>query len=124
MTAVASSQGADQIGGITALTDGYSAAFLGAAGIAVAGALLAAVLPRIPHATGTAASEMPGETREPTAAGSERTVGGNSADRPLLARTVAAVLLPCGRVGQLLAVRQHDLGRSPASAAASARLPR
>jgi hypothetical protein len=36
MTAIASSQGADQLGNAGALTDGYSAAFLGAAGIAVA----------------------------------------------------------------------------------------
>jgi EmrB/QacA subfamily drug resistance transporter len=42
MTALATSQGADQLGDAPALTDGYSAAFLGAAGIAVAGALLAA----------------------------------------------------------------------------------
>src|ERR687897_515183 len=50
MTAVATSQGADQLGNAAALTDGYSAAFLGAAGIAVVGALLAAVLLRVPKA--------------------------------------------------------------------------
>ena len=38
MTALATAQGADQLGNAGALTDGYSAAFLGAAGIAVAGA--------------------------------------------------------------------------------------
>jgi predicted MFS family arabinose efflux permease len=48
MTAIASSQGADQIGDLGALTNGYSAAFLGAAGIAVAGALLAGALVRVP----------------------------------------------------------------------------
>ena len=48
MTAVATSQGADQIGDLGALTDGYSAAFLGAAGLALAGALLAAALLRAP----------------------------------------------------------------------------
>jgi hypothetical protein len=48
MTAVATSQGADQLGNAAALTDGFSAAFLGAAGIAIAGALLAAVLLRVP----------------------------------------------------------------------------
>ena len=48
MTAVATSQGADRIGDVAALTDGYSAAFLGAAGIAVAGAVLAAALLRAP----------------------------------------------------------------------------
>jgi hypothetical protein len=47
MTALATSQGADQLGNAAALTDGYSAAFLGAAGIAVAGALLAAATLRI-----------------------------------------------------------------------------
>ena len=50
MTAVATSQGANQIGDLGALTDGYSAAFLGAAGIAVAGALLATALLRVPKA--------------------------------------------------------------------------
>jgi len=47
MTAVATSQGAGRIGDVSALTDGYSAAFLGAAGIAVVGAALAAVLLRV-----------------------------------------------------------------------------
>jgi EmrB/QacA subfamily drug resistance transporter len=48
MTALATSQGANRLGDLEALTDGYSAAFLGAAGIAVAGALAAAVLLRPP----------------------------------------------------------------------------
>jgi EmrB/QacA subfamily drug resistance transporter len=48
MTAVAASQGADRLGDLQSLTDGYSAAFVGAAGIALAGALLAAVLLRVP----------------------------------------------------------------------------
>ena len=61
-------QGADQIGDIAALTDGYSAAFLGAAGIAVAGALLAAVLLHTPKATAGASSDTPAETGEPVAA--------------------------------------------------------
>jgi predicted MFS family arabinose efflux permease len=46
MTALATSQGADRLGDVEALTDGFSAAFTGAAGIAVAGALLAAILLR------------------------------------------------------------------------------
>jgi EmrB/QacA subfamily drug resistance transporter len=50
MTALATSQGADRVGDAAALTDGYSAAFLGAAGVAVAGALLAAALLRTPKA--------------------------------------------------------------------------
>ena len=49
MTAVATSQGADRLGDVEALADGYSAAFLGAAGIAVAGALVAAALLRAPR---------------------------------------------------------------------------
>jgi MFS family permease len=48
MTALASTQGADRLGDAAALTDGYSAAFLGAAGIAVAGAVLAAALLKTP----------------------------------------------------------------------------
>jgi EmrB/QacA subfamily drug resistance transporter len=50
MTALAASQGADQLGSVGALTDGYSAAFLGAAGIAVVGGLVAAVTLRRPAA--------------------------------------------------------------------------
>jgi EmrB/QacA subfamily drug resistance transporter len=46
MTAVASAQGADQLGNPDALTDGYSAAFLGAAAVAVVGALAAVALLR------------------------------------------------------------------------------
>ena len=61
---LASSRGADQIGDVTALTDGYSAAFLGAAGIAVAGALLAAVVLRTTKTT----AGVPAETRDPVAA--------------------------------------------------------
>ena len=57
MTALASSQGADKLGDSIALTDGYSAAFLGAAGIAVAGSLIAAVTLRRPGAGGVAADD-------------------------------------------------------------------
>src|SRR4051794_24537227 len=49
MTAVASAHGSDQLGDPGALTDGYSAAFLGAAAVAGAGGLLAAVLLRFPQ---------------------------------------------------------------------------
>jgi MFS family permease len=61
MTALAASQGADQLGNLGALSDGYSAAFLGAAGIAVAGGLLAAVTLRGPKTTAadTASAEDP-----------------------------------------------------------------
>jgi MFS family permease len=46
ITAVATSQGADRLGNTAALTDGYSAAFIGAAAVALVGALLGAVLLR------------------------------------------------------------------------------
>ena len=48
MTALAAAHGAGQLGNTGALTDGYSAAFLAAAGIAVAGGLVAAVTLRRP----------------------------------------------------------------------------
>ena len=68
MTALASTQGGDRLGDIAALTDGYSAAFLGAAGIAVAGALLAAVLLRTPPASATADAQTTNQDRELVAA--------------------------------------------------------
>ncbi len=43
MTAVAAAAGADQLGDVVAITEGFSAGLLGAAGIALAGALLAGV---------------------------------------------------------------------------------
>ncbi len=49
MTAVAAAYGADQLGDKTALTDGFSAAFLGAAVIALGGAILAALTLRTPR---------------------------------------------------------------------------
>jgi hypothetical protein len=63
MTALASAPGADQLADSGALTDGYSAAFLGAAGVAVAGALLAAALLRTPKAEVAVAVEAEAETR-------------------------------------------------------------
>jgi len=65
MTALATSQGADRLGDAVALTDGYSAAFLGAAGIAAAGGLLAAALLRVPKPVADAARD---DHREPIAA--------------------------------------------------------
>jgi len=61
MTALASAHGADRAGDLAALTDGYSAAFLGVAGIALAGALLAAVLLRTPQAAPAASADEPEE---------------------------------------------------------------
>jgi hypothetical protein len=49
MTALATSQGAGQLGNPQALTDGFSAAFLGAAAIALVGAGLATVSLRQPR---------------------------------------------------------------------------
>lgn len=49
MTALAAAQGAQQLGDTRALTDGFSAAFLGAAGIALAGGVLAALTLRRPE---------------------------------------------------------------------------
>ncbi|MBI5106326.1 MAG: MFS transporter [Solirubrobacterales bacterium] len=57
MTALASAQGADQLGDVTSLTDGYSAAFIGAAVIAAAGALLAAVTLRTPSVAAEATAD-------------------------------------------------------------------
>jgi EmrB/QacA subfamily drug resistance transporter len=48
MTAVAAAFGAEEIGDLSDLTDGFSAALLGAAGIAAVGAVLAAVLLKKP----------------------------------------------------------------------------
>ena len=61
MTALAASFGADRLGNIHALTDGFSAAFLGAAGIAAVGAVLAAALLRTPgkDSAGTATLDEP-----------------------------------------------------------------
>lgn len=54
MTAVAAAFGADQLGDLPELTNGFSAAFLGAAVIALAGAGIAAVTMRSPAAEGAA----------------------------------------------------------------------
>lgn len=50
MTAVAAANGARELGDTVALTQGYTTAFIGAAGFAVAGALIAAVTLRRPPA--------------------------------------------------------------------------
>jgi len=54
MTAVAAAWGADRLGDPEALTDGFSAAFLGAGGVALVGAVAAAVLLRGPSQTADA----------------------------------------------------------------------
>jgi len=60
MTAVAAAFGADEAGNPVALTDGFSAGLLGAAGLAAAGAVLAWVWLRTPRATSETA-----DAREP-----------------------------------------------------------
>ncbi|MBF6084559.1 multidrug efflux MFS transporter [Nocardia cyriacigeorgica] len=54
MTALAAAFGADQLGDLPKLTDGFSAAFLGAAAIALAGAAITAVTMRAPAPEGAA----------------------------------------------------------------------
>jgi EmrB/QacA subfamily drug resistance transporter len=58
LTAVASSQGADKLGNLPALTDGYSAAFYGAAGVAALGALLTVLFMGRSRAGRAAASQQ------------------------------------------------------------------
>ncbi|MGW5417896.1 MFS transporter [Actinomadura geliboluensis] len=63
MTAIAAASGADRLGDLPALTDGFSAAFTGVALIALAGAGLAAVTLRTPRpdAAAAAAPQAEGE---------------------------------------------------------------
>ncbi|MGI8722559.1 MAG: MFS transporter [Geodermatophilaceae bacterium] len=70
MTAVAAAYGADQLGDVPALTDGFSAAFLGAAFIALGGAFLAALTLR------THRSEPNPEPASTTRAGDAEPAGG------------------------------------------------
>jgi predicted MFS family arabinose efflux permease len=59
MTAVATSHGAGQLGNITALTGGYAKAFVGAAVIAAAGAVIAGITLRTRPAAPTPSQEVP-----------------------------------------------------------------
>jgi MFS family permease len=68
ITALATSQGADRLGNAAALTDGYSAAFIGAAAVALVGALLAAVLVRTPTPAEAVDATPDAAAPEPTAA--------------------------------------------------------
>jgi hypothetical protein len=65
MTAVAAANGADLLGNAVALTDGYSAAFIGAAVIAAVGAVLAAITLR----TRPAAPQLGGDEKAASSAG-------------------------------------------------------
>ena len=67
MTAVATSRGADRLTSVGSLTHGFSAAFLGAAAVAAAGALVAGRWLRVPRPDGTAVAEA-----EPSDAAAER----------------------------------------------------
>ena len=58
MTAVATSNGAGQLGNPSALVDGFSAAFLGAAGLAAVGAILAILLLRRPSTDAAVAADV------------------------------------------------------------------
>ena len=108
MTALATSQGANQLGNAAALTDGYSAAFLGAAGIAAAGAILAAALLRTPRPV------VPADPAEDT----EREFGTACPPRRCApvppARVPAGARLPTRRGARQASVQfialQHDRG--------------
>jgi EmrB/QacA subfamily drug resistance transporter len=69
MTAVATAWGAGQLGNPSALTDGFHAAFIGAAVIASVGAFLGLVWLRQPRASGTAAEPIVEESTETAARG-------------------------------------------------------
>ncbi|MBH5337110.1 MFS transporter [Streptomyces pactum] len=67
LTALATSQGAGELGNLPALTDGFSAAFLAAAAVAGAGALLTLVLMRGGRPGGAPAGEPAGPARDASA---------------------------------------------------------
>lgn len=58
MTAIAAPRGASQIGNLSALTDGFSTAFVGAGTIALAGALLARATLRFPKSRATSPASV------------------------------------------------------------------
>jgi EmrB/QacA subfamily drug resistance transporter len=62
MTAVAAAHGADRIGNLSALTEGYSAAFAGAAVVAAIGAVVVAVTLRLPRSQSGTADSAPSES--------------------------------------------------------------
>ncbi len=68
MTAIATSNGAGVLGDKVQLTDGYSAAFIGAAVVALAGALVAAATLRFRNTPAAAAASPAEEAHEPIAA--------------------------------------------------------
>jgi hypothetical protein len=68
MTALAAAHSAAQVGNRIKLTEGYSAAFLSAAGIAVAGALVALATQRRPATAADADASVADEAPAPIAA--------------------------------------------------------
>jgi MFS family permease len=71
-TANATAQGADQLGNPSALVDGFSVAFIGAAAVALAGAGLVLAWLRQTRATATAIEESPAPERGEAPAWSDR----------------------------------------------------
>ncbi|TYB44193.1 MFS transporter [Actinomadura chibensis] len=67
MTAIAASAGADQVGNLPALTDGFSAAFVGAGLVALVGAGLVAAALRTPRPERPAPAPVSGAEHEKTA---------------------------------------------------------
>ena len=67
MTAVAAASGAGELGDVASLTDGYSAAFVGAAVIAAVGTILAAVTLRLPRPARAEEPAAPAYDVEPAA---------------------------------------------------------
>ncbi len=78
MTALSISQGAGQLGNPGALTHGFSAAFLGAAGIALAGALLAFITLRQPRGTASEPAPEPTPIEATEAPVGEAAIAGNA----------------------------------------------
>jgi hypothetical protein len=68
MMSIATSYGADQLGNVAELTNGYQAAFIGAAGVAVAAALAALMLLRTKSSAVAAAEDTVAETEDTTEA--------------------------------------------------------
>ena len=68
MTSIATSYGADQLGDVAELTNGYQAAFIGAAGVAVAAALAALTLLRTQSSAAAEPQDTAAETDDTTEA--------------------------------------------------------
>ena len=110
MTAVATAFGADQAGNAVALTDGFSAGLLGAAGIAAAGAVLAWAWLRTPQATRRdAETTHPGSRSTPP----HEPVGAGDRAGPHTRRTPPASTPPRDHPGPTHRRNCHELHRDP-----------